>query len=179
MAEDPEIAGLVEQWKDMVGETYLARYGLTYDEVLTHTDYDLTTPASAVQENNGLGTLVSDAFLWADRTLNAAYADSPHTVSVTADGVLRANLPAGDLTAAMAFDVLSMGVGEDGTSGFPLVAVYLTGKELKAAMEVDASVTPIHACGPALYVRGQVRLQHQADVLQPGLRCGADGRDLR
>ena len=153
VAEDPEIAGLVERWKDMVGETYLARYGLTYDEVLTHTDYDLATPASAVQENNGLGTLVSDAFLWADRTLNAAYADSPHTVSVTADGVLRANLPAGDLTAAMAFDVLSMGVGEDGTSGFPLVAVYLTGKELKAAMEVDASVTPIMPAAQ-LYMSG-------------------------
>ena len=153
VAENPEIAGLVEQWKDMVGETYLARYGLTYDEVLTHSDYDLNTPASAVQENNGLGTLVSDAFLWADRTLNAAYVDSPHTVSVTADGVLRANLPAGDLTAAMAFDVLSMGVGEDGTSGFPLVAVYLTGKELKAAMEVDASVTPIMPAAQ-LYMSG-------------------------
>ena len=153
VAEDPEIAGIVEQWKDMVGEAYLARYGLTYDEVLTHTDYELTTPVSAVQENNGLGTLVSDAFLWADRTLNAAYADSPHTVSVTADGVLRANLPAGDLTAAMAFDVLSMGVGEDGTSGFPLVAVYLTGKELKAAMEVDASVTPIMPAAQ-LYMSG-------------------------
>ena len=153
VAEDPEIAGLVEQWKDMVGETYLARYGLTYDEMLTHTDCDLTTPVSAVQENNGLGTLVSDAFLWADRSLNAAYADSPHTVSVTADGVLRANLPAGDLTAAMAFDVLSMGVGEDGTSGFPLVAVYLTGKELKAAMEVDASVTPIMPAAQ-LYMSG-------------------------
>ena len=153
VAENPEIAGLVEQWKDMVGETYLARYGLTYDEVLTHSDYDLNTPASAVQKNNGLGTLVSDAFLWADRTLNAAYADSPHTVSVTADGVLRANLPVGDLTAAMAFDVLSMGVGEDGTSGFPLVAVYLTGKELKAAMEVDASVTPIMPAAQ-LYMSG-------------------------
>lgn len=153
VAENPEIAGLVEQWKDMVGETYLARYGLTYDEVLTHSDYDLNTPASAVQENNGLGALVSDAFLWADRTLNAAYADSPHTVSVTADGVLRANLPAGDLTVAMAFDVLSMGVGEDGTSGFPLVAVYLTGKELKAAMEVDASVTPIMPAAQ-LYMSG-------------------------
>ena len=153
VAEDPEIAGLVEQWKDMVGEAYLARYSLTYDEVLTHTDYELTTPVSAVQENNCLGTLVSDAFLWADRTLNTAYADSPHTVSVTADGVLRANLPAGDLTAAMAFDVLSMGVGEDGTSGFPLVAVYLTGKELKAAMEVDASVTPIMPAAQ-LYMSG-------------------------
>ena len=153
VAENPEIAGIVEQWKDMVGEAYLARYGLTYDEVLTRSDYDLNTPASAVQENNGLGTLVSDAFLWTDRTLNAAYADSPHTVSVTADGVLRANLPAGDLTAAMAFDVLSMGVGEDGTSGFPLVAVYLTGKELKAAMEVDASVTPIMPAAQ-LYMSG-------------------------
>ena len=153
VAENPEIAGLVERWKDMVGETYLARYGLTYDEVLTHSDYDLNTPVSAVQENNGLGTLVSDAFLWADRTLNAAHADSPHTVSVTADGVLRANLPAGVLTAAMAFDVLSMGVGEDGTSGFPLVAVYLTGKELKAAMEVDASVTPIMPAAQ-LYMSG-------------------------
>ena len=153
VAENPEIAGLVEQWKDMVGETYLAQYGLTYDEVLTRSDYDLNTPASAVQENNGLGTLVSDAFLWADCTLNAAYADSPHTVSVTADGVLRASLPAGDLTVAMAFDVLSMGVGEDGTSGFPLVAVYLTGKELKAAMEVDASVTPIMPAAQ-LYMSG-------------------------
>ncbi len=97
---------------------------------------------------------MSDAFLWADCTLNACLCRQPHTVSVTADGVLRANLPAGGITtAAMAFDVLSMGVGEDGTSGFPLVAVYLTGKELKAAMEVDASVTPIMPAAQ-LYMSG-------------------------
>ena len=153
VAEDPEIADLVEQWKDMVGETYLGRYDLTYDQVLTRSDYDLVTPTSAVQENNSLGTLVSDAFLWADRTLNPGFDDTTHTVAVTADGVLRANLSAGDLTAAMAFDVLSMGVGEDGTSGFPLVAVYLSGKELKAAMEVDASVTPIMPAAQ-LYMSG-------------------------
>lgn len=64
-------------------------------------------------------------------------------IAVTADGVLRAPLPAGDLTTSMAFDVLSLGVGEDGTSGYPLVSVWLTGKELRAALEVDASVTPI------------------------------------
>ncbi len=153
VSEDPEIAAMVDQWKNMVGETYLKRYDLTYDQVLTRTDYDLTTPVSAVQENNALGNLVSDAFLWADQTLNPDYDVSTHTVAVTADGVLRANLSAGDLTAAMAFDVLSMGVGEDGTSGFPLVAVYLTGKELKAAMEVDASVTPIMPAAQ-LYMSG-------------------------
>ena len=151
--EDPEIAAMVDRWKAMVGETYLKRYDLTYDQMLTHTGYDLETPVSGVQENNALGNLVSDAFLWADRTLNPDYDVSTHTVAVTADGVLRANLSAGDLTAAMAFDVLSMGVGEDGTSGFPLVAVYLSGKELKAAMEVDASVTPIMPAAQ-LYMSG-------------------------
>ena len=53
----------------------------------------------------------------------------------------------------MAFDVLSMGVGSDGTSGCPLVGVYLTGKELKAAAEVDASVTPLMPAAQ-LYMAG-------------------------
>ena len=151
--EDPEIAGMVEQWKNMVGQTYLSRYDLTYDQVLTHTDFSLPLPNSPVQENNALGNLVSDAFLWADQTLNPDYDVSTHTVAVTADGVLRASIAEGVLTTTVAFDVLSMGVGEDGTSGFPLVAVYLTGKELKAAMEVDASVTPIMPAAQ-LYLSG-------------------------
>ena len=142
LADDPEIAAMVEQWKTMVGEEYLRPYDLTYDQVLTETDFALNTPASGIQQGNNLGELVADSFLWAVENLEA---DAPNvdTISVTADGVLRANLAAGDITTSQAFDVLSMGVGSDGTSGFPLVAVYLTGKELKAAAEVDASVTPI------------------------------------
>ena len=46
-----------------------------------------------------------------------------------------------------------MGVGSDGTSGFPLVGVYLTGKELRAAAEVDASVTPLMPAAQ-LYMAG-------------------------
>ena len=64
-------------------------------------------------------------------------------IAVTADGVLRAALPAGEITTSQAFDVLSLGVGEDRTSGYPLVSVWLTGRELKAALEIDASVTPL------------------------------------
>ena len=150
---DPDIAAMVEQWKDMVGETYLGRYGLTYDQVLTTTDFTLSTPRSGVQENNALGSLVADAFQWAMDNLAADDGYTGHTVTVTADGVLRASLRAGEITASDAFDVLSMGVGEDGTSGFPLVAVYLTGRELTAAMEVDASVTPIMPAAQ-LYMSG-------------------------
>ena len=142
LEEDAEIAASVEQLKALVGEEYLARYNLTYDQVLTETDFSLNTPASGIQQGNNLGELVADSFLWAVENLEADAPDVP-TISVTADGVLRASLAAGEITTSQAFDVLSMGVGSDGTSGFPLVAVYLTGKELKAAAEVDASVTPI------------------------------------
>ena len=150
--DDREISLLIESWKRQVGGTYLGRYGMTYDEVLTRTDFDLDTPASGVQSGNALGELVADSFLWATRNLEA---DSPDvfTVAVTADGVLRAPLSRGELTTSMAFDVLSMGVGSDGTSGFPLVGVYLTGRELKAIAEVDASVTPLMPAAQ-LYMAG-------------------------
>lgn len=150
--EDPTIAAMTEGWKTLVGETYLAPYGLSYDQVLTTGGFDLIRPEYGVQEGNALGELVSDAFLWAVEHLESG-ASATDTVAVTADGVLRADLPAGEITTSMAFDVLSMGVGDDGTSGYPLVGVYLTGKEVKAAMEVDASVTPIMPAAQ-LYMSG-------------------------
>ena len=142
ISEDQAIRNLTETWKTQVSAGYLSRYALTYDQVLTTSGFALNTPQSGVQSGNNLGELVSDAFLWAVEHLEA---DAPQveTVAITADGVLWADLLPGELTASMAFDVLSMGVGEDGTSGFPLVSVYLTGKELRAAAEADASVTPI------------------------------------
>ncbi len=150
--DDREISLLIESWKRQVGGTYLGRYGMTYDQTLTRTDFDLSTPASGVQSGNALGELVADSFRWAVKNLEA---DSPDvfTVAVTADGVLRAPLSRGELTTSMAFDVLSMGVGSDGTSGFPLVGVYLTGRELKAIAEVDASVTPLMPAAQ-LYMAG-------------------------
>lgn len=145
LPEDAQIAAMVETWKETVGQTYLERYDLTYDQVLTETDFALPLPASGRQENSALGTLAADAFLWAQQNLarDGDTDEETFTFAVTADGVLRSALPPGPITTSMAFDVLSMGVGEDDTSGFPLVAVYISGKELKAAMEVDASVAPI------------------------------------
>ena len=150
--EDASISAMVGEWKKLVGVEYLGRYGLSYDQVLTRTSFDLKTPEYGVQQGNALGELVADSFLWAVENLEENAPDVT-TVAITADGVLRANLMQGDITASMAFDVLSMGVGSDGTSGYPLVGVYLTGKELKAAAEVDASVTPIMPAAQ-LYMAG-------------------------
>ena len=152
LSEDEDITYMIDRWKRLVGGTYLGRYGLSYDQVLTVAGFALPTPKSGVQGGSALGELVADSFLWATQNLEADAPDVP-TVTVTADGVLRAPLASGEITTAMAFDVLSMGVGSDGTSGFPLVGVYLTGKELKAAAEVDASVTPLMPAAQ-LYVAG-------------------------
>lgn len=149
---DGEISARVEEWKGLVEGSYLYRYGLSYDQALTTLDFDLATPESGVQTGNALGELVADSFLWAVENLEADGPDGP-VVAVTADGVLRAPLYAGEITTSMAFDVLSMGVGADGTSGYPLVSCYLTGKELKAVAEVDASVTPIMPAAQ-LYLAG-------------------------
>lgn len=149
---DQEIENLVEVWKRKVSSGYLSARGLTYDQVLTTSSFDLPTPVSGVQEGNALGELVADAYRWAALEL-ADDEFEPDTVAVTASGVLRAPLLEGELTTAMAFDVLSMGVGGDGSSGFPLVSCYLTGKELKAIAEIDASVSPIMEAAQ-LYVSG-------------------------
>ena len=152
VAEDQTIATLVEGWKNQVSSSYLASYGLSYDQVLTTSNYDLPKPQNKDRVDNALGNLVADAYHWASTTL---VEDAPdvETVAVVADGVLRASLYKGNITTSQAFDVLSMGVGEDGKSGYPLVSCYLTGKELKAVMEVDASVSPIMT-GTQLYMSG-------------------------
>ena len=152
VAEDQTIAALVDGWKNQVSSSYLASYGLSYDQVLTTSAFDLPKPENKDRLDNALGNLVADAYHWASTSL---VEDAPdvETVAVVADGVLRASLFKGDITTSQAFDVLSMGVGQDGKSGFPLVSCYLTGKELKAVMEVDASVSPIMT-GTQLYMSG-------------------------
>ena len=149
--EDPEIAAMVEEWKAQVGGSYLSRYSMTYDQVLTTAGFSLETPEEGIQSGNALGELVADAFLWAAK--QASDEEQEPVVAVTAAGVLRSGLSAGEITVSQAFDVLSMGVGADGTSGYPLVSCYLTGKELKAVAEVDASVTPLMPAAQ-LYVAG-------------------------
>ena len=44
-----------------MGVDYLARYHLTYDQVLARADFSLTRPESGVQQGNPLGELVADA----------------------------------------------------------------------------------------------------------------------
>jgi hypothetical protein len=56
-------------------------------------------------------------------------------------GVVRGSFTEGMVTVADAFNVSSLGIGPDMVPGYPLVNIYLTGKELKTVAEIDASVS--------------------------------------
>ncbi len=143
LREDAALTAMGEDWKEQVDISYLGPYGLSYDQVLTRSDFFLAQPQEGVQEGNALGELTADAFLWAAEHLTEGGAGDVPMVALTAAGVLRAPLPKGQVTAAQVFDVLCVGTGADGTTGSPLVSCCLTGKELRAVAEVDASIAPL------------------------------------
>ena len=86
--------------------------------------------------------MIADSYIYA---VKQAEGDSYETIdfAVTANGVIRESLAQGDITVEAAFNVESLGIGADGVPGYPLLSVYLTGKDLKNAFEVDASVVPL------------------------------------
>ncbi|MEG2420292.1 MAG: bifunctional UDP-sugar hydrolase/5'-nucleotidase [Oscillospiraceae bacterium] len=152
--EDPAMAALVESFKPLVEERYLKNYGMTFDQVLATSPFDFT-PINQFfdkQTDDALGSLVTDGYISAVEAAEGAdYV--PIDVAVVNSGVIRASIRKGPITVSDAFAVSSLGFGADGTPGYPLISVYLTGKELKDACEVDASVTPL-AAEAQLYMTG-------------------------
>lgn len=135
--EDATIAALVEKYKNDVETNYLSKYGMGYDEVLVHNPYQFEDVATigATQHETAVCNIFSDAYKWAVEQATGETVD----MAVTARGVVRESLPTGDITVSDVFNAASLGVGTEGE----LVSVYLTGKELKTAVEIDASVQPL------------------------------------
>ncbi|MBQ2676278.1 MAG: bifunctional metallophosphatase/5'-nucleotidase [Clostridia bacterium] len=137
VAEDATIAAMVEGFKADVEKNYLSKYGVSFDEVLVNNGYkfDTVDEVYATQHESTLGNLYSDAYKWAVEQTTGDKVD----VALTATGVIRESIPLGDVTVSDVFNAASLGVGTEGE----LVAVYITGKDLKNALEVDASVQPL------------------------------------
>lgn len=131
---DEEMVELAGVFKTLVDQNYLAGYGLTYDQALAQVERDFTIPET--------GDLIGAAYI---ETVKQVEGESyvPIAFAVAPDGVIRDTLRRGTVTTANAFDILSLGVGADGTPGYPLISVYLTGKDLKNAFEVDASISSL------------------------------------
>lgn len=134
---DPEIAALVEIFKADVEETYMADYGMSFDQVLVTNSYafDNVRAVYDYAHESTLGNVFSDSYKWAVEQATGV----PVDVALTASGVIRESIPVGEVTVSDIFNAASLGVGTEGE----LIAIYLTGADLKNALEVDASVYPL------------------------------------
>ena len=135
--EDPTIAALIERYKTDVERNYLSKYGYTFDQVLINNPYTFDTAGQvkATQHESTLCNLYTDAYKWAAERATGQKVDVAFTVS----GVVRGTLPLGEVTISHVFNAASLGVGTEGE----LVGAYLTGKDLRTALELDASIQPI------------------------------------
>ena len=93
-------------------------------------------------KDDSLGNIIADSFVYA---VKQAEGDDYKKVDVALEpsGTVRDTFQKGELTVSDVFNVSSLGIGADRVAGYPLVSVYLTGKELKTVAEIDASVSPI------------------------------------
>ena len=135
--EDARIAQMVEAYKQTVNEEYLQEYGLKFDLPIIKNDVKFESVAEvyATQHESTLGNLFADAYKWAAEEIAGIKVD----IALTAAGVIRETIPVGMVTVSDVFNAASLGVGTEGE----LIAVYVTGKDLKNALEVDASVQPL------------------------------------
>ena len=137
VAEDPDTAALVESFKADVEENYLADYGMSFDQVLVTNSYafDNVDAVYDYAHESTLGNVFSDSYKWAVEQATGERVDA----ALTASGVIRESIPVGDVKVSDVFNAASLGVGTEGE----LIAIYLTGADLKNALEVDASVYPL------------------------------------
>ncbi|GAB6154938.1 bifunctional UDP-sugar hydrolase/5'-nucleotidase [Desulfosporosinus burensis] len=141
---DPDISLKIDYFKSIVQEKYLDHFGMEFDEVLATSTFDFVpTPEIGKQHaEDTLGNLISDAYIYAVKKAEGVDYE-PVAVAIVPVGTIRSSFVKGNITVADAFSASSLGIGPDLISGYPLISVYLTGKELKTACEVDASIAPI------------------------------------
>lgn len=142
--EDAAITAETEKFKALVDRHYFGKYGYGWDDVLVCNPVAFTDIEKFGEEQgeDTLGNLIADSYIYGVKEAEGS-AYEPVSLAVAPSGVIRGSFKKGEITVSDAFNALSLGTGEDGIAGYPLVSVYLTGKELKLAAEIDISVSEL------------------------------------
>lgn len=145
--EDPEMAAFVnsyiDQLNDMVAEATDGRFNSVLD-IVAQADFRIkSTPAF---QETPMGNFVADAV----RIIASEKTGKRVDLAIQANGNIRGDIIPGsvgpsknkislyDLTA-----LISLGSGYDGNAGYPIVAFYLTGDEVRKVLEVAALLSEL------------------------------------
>lgn len=177
---DEAVQEKVDELMALVDDKYLEQFGFTKNQVLCTNEIVFPKEPSNDGSNTewNVGSIMADAYTYAVER----FSDSdthPVDVAVVPAGTIRDTYAKGNITTEQVYNSFSLGIGGDGIPGYPLISVYLTGKELKTAAEMDASVSVLMSTA-RLYTDGlhwsynpkRVFLNRVTDVYL----CKADGQ---
>jgi 2',3'-cyclic-nucleotide 2'-phosphodiesterase (5'-nucleotidase family) len=143
LPDDPRLAADILKFKKTVDRDYLTPFGYAYDQIIAESDFHLEPLSSiyADPRETGLGNLITDAYRYVVEKAEGKNYEYIHLV-IDPLGLIRDSFRRGRIAVSDVFGVLSLGLGMDGVPGYPLVAVYITGDEMKDLLEVHTSVAP-------------------------------------
>lgn len=136
---DPEVEALIaehtEALNGLVGELTRGRFQDVMETVMIS---DFVIPTLPLQESP-FGNFITDAM----RLVAGAKLGKRVDVALQANGSIRGSITPGSLPGSRGHvpfydlvELIGLGMGPEGTAGYPIVSFYVTGEELRRALEV-------------------------------------------
>lgn len=141
LPDDPEIREYLDSCKGWISKNYLEQYKASFDDVVCESSFNMISLSDMYgsHQEYTVGDLIADSYIYEARKNGIDDID----VALVGLGTIRGSISDGPVTLSDAFEICSLGMGEDGSAGHPLIGAYITGKELKLLTELDASLGPM------------------------------------
>ena len=139
---DPEIDTIIEEYTVLLNELITEKTGGRFTSVLDSVALAaFEIPNTPRLQETPFGNFVTDAMRLVTEEKTGRKVD----FALQANGSIRGSINPGTMPHAFGqisvydlAELIGLGIGPDGDAGYPIVAVYLTGEEMRRALEVAA-----------------------------------------
>ncbi len=149
---DPEISDIIQAYEHQIDQEFLKDHGLSFRKSVAQTDFDLTL----AEEESPLGNFLADSIRFVVQQSSDDF--NPFAdVAIISNGVIRNDLLKGKTNSIQACDLFNsipLGIGLDGSMGYPLISIYITPLELKKGFEILTSIYPAKGSDYFLQIAG-------------------------
>ncbi|MBU0463450.1 MAG: bifunctional metallophosphatase/5'-nucleotidase [Proteobacteria bacterium] len=149
---DPEISDLIRAYEYQINQKFLKNHGLSFRKTVAQTGFDLELK----EEESPLGNFLADSIHFVIKKYSEDF--NPFAdVAIISNGVIRDNLLKGKTNIIQACDLfrsVPLGIGLDGSLGYPLISMYITPLELKKGFEILTSIYPAKGSDYFLQIAG-------------------------
>ncbi len=137
---DPEINEMVNAYTNELNQFLFDKTGGQFDHIQDTVVFsEYVIPSEPPLQESPFGNFVTDAM----RLVTEEKTGRSIDVAIQANGSIRGSLEPGTMPHALGqvsvydlTELIGLGIGPDGTAGYPIVVVYLTGDEIRRSLEV-------------------------------------------